>query len=163
MWVAPAASYCPSRAGELPKKPRNLTNFGMGNSELKSCLRSRLFKEKGTVFFKAGKYEMARKKYDKIVEYLEHEISLKDDQEDERKDLLQAGASIVVTSISLNIITGLPTYSDTGYSDIPATVTDFWSIKGSPYIENPGYSDILLTVTLLGRPNPVTVSGEACN
>lgn len=53
--------------------------------------QSRLFKEKGTVFFKAGKYEMARKKYDKIVEYLEHEISLKDEQEDERKDLLQAG------------------------------------------------------------------------
>jgi len=53
--------------------------------------QSRLFKEKGTVFFKAGKYEMARKKYDKIIEYLEHEISLKDEKEDERKDLLQAG------------------------------------------------------------------------
>lgn len=54
-------------------------------------MHSRLFKEKGTVFFKAGKYEMARKKYDKIIEYLEHEISLKDEKEDERKDLLQAG------------------------------------------------------------------------
>ena len=63
-----------------------------------------------------------------------------------------------------NIInTGLPGYSDTGYIDIPATVTLLWSIKGSPYTENPGYSDILLTVTLFGRPNTVTVIGEACN
>merc|ERR1712117_1008101 len=53
--------------------------------------QSRLFKEKGTSFFKLGKYEMARKKYDKIVEYLEHEISLKDEKEEERKELLQAG------------------------------------------------------------------------
>ena len=35
--------------------------------------------------------------------------------------------------------TGLPAYSDTGNSGIPATVT------------------------VLGRPNTVTVSGEACN
>ena len=63
------------------------------------------------------------------------------------------------------IITCLPAYSDTGYSDIPATVTVFWSMKGSPFTENPGYSDIPLTVTLFCRPNPpnaVTVSGEAC-
>ena len=53
--------------------------------------------------------------------------------------------------------TGLP-----AYSDIPATVTVFGSIKGSPYTENPGYSDIPLTVTLFGCPNTVTVSGEAC-
>ena len=59
--------------------------------------------------------------------------------------------------------TGLPTYSDTGYSDIPATGTVFWSIRGSPCSENPGYSDILLTVTLVGRPNTVTKSGEACS
>ena len=38
----------------------------------------------------------------------------------------------------VNVITGLPAYSDTGYSDIPATVT------------------------LFGRPNAVTVCGEAC-
>ena len=44
--------------------------------------------------------------------------------------------------------TGLPAHSDTGYSDIPVTVTVFWSKKGSPYTDNPGYSDILLTVTL---------------
>ena len=60
---------------------------------------SRLFKEKGTVFFKAGKYEMARKKYDKIIEYLEHEISLRDEKEEERKDLLQAGESNTSTLI----------------------------------------------------------------
>ena len=57
---------------------------------------------------------------------------------------------------------GLPAYSDTGYIDIPA-FDSFWSKKGSPYSENPGYSDIPLTVTLFGRPNTVTVSGEACN
>ena len=33
--------------------------------------------------------------------------------------------------------TGLPAYSDTGYSDILATVTVFWSIKESPYTEIP--------------------------
>ena len=40
---------------------------------------------------------MARKKYDKIVEYLEHEISLKDEKEEERKELLQAGQSMICT------------------------------------------------------------------
>ena len=54
------------------------------------------------------------------------------------------------------ITTGLP-----AYSDIPATVTVFWSIKGSPFSEDPGYSDIPLTVILYGRPNTATVSGEA--
>ena len=58
--------------------------------------------------------------------------------------------------------TGLPAYSDTSYSDIPATVTVFWSIKGPSYTENPGYNDILITVTLFGRPNTVPVSGDAC-
>ena len=61
-----------------------------------------------------------------------------------------------------NNSTGLPAYSDTGYSDILDIVTLFWSIKGSPCTENPSYSDILLTVTLFGRPNTVTLSGEAC-
>ena len=61
-----------------------------------------------------------------------------------------------------NNSTGLPAYSDTGYSDILDIVTLFWSIKGSPCTENPSYSDILLTVTLFGRPNTVTVSGKAC-
>ena len=60
------------------------------------------------------------------------------------------------------MIKGLPAYSDTGYSEILLTVTLFWSIKGSAYTENPGCSDILLAVTLFGRPNHVTVSGEAC-
>ena len=64
---------------------------------------------------------------------------------------------------SVNRNTGLPAYSDTRNSDIPATVTLFGSKKGSPFSENPGYSDILHTVTLFGRPNTVTVSGEACN
>ena len=64
----------------------------------------------------------------------------------------------LLSNIPNNFITGLPAYSDTGYSDIPATMTVFWSKKGFPYTENPGYSEILLTVTLFGRPN--TVSGE---
>ena len=34
---------------------------------------------------------MASNKYNKIIELLEHEISLKDEKEDERKSLLQAG------------------------------------------------------------------------
>lgn len=53
--------------------------------------QSRLFKDKGTVYFKNGKFEMAAKKYGKIVEYLEHEISLRDEKEEERKNLVQAG------------------------------------------------------------------------
>ena len=43
-----------------------------------------------------------------------------------------------------------------GYSD------SFWGKKGSPCTENPGYSDFPHTVTLFGRPNAVTVTGEAC-
>lgn len=53
--------------------------------------QARLFKERGTVFFKSGKYELARSKYDKIIEFLEHEISLKGAEEEERRALLQAG------------------------------------------------------------------------
>ena len=53
----------------------------------------------------------------------------------------------------LQQITGLPAYSDTGYSDILLSVTLSGSKKGSPYTENPGYSDIPFTVTLFGRPN----------
>ena len=68
----------------------------------------------------------------------------------------------VIQLILIFPTTGLPAYSDTGYSDIPATVTVFWSIKGSPHTENPGYSDIPHPVTLFGRPNTVTLSGEAC-
>ena len=45
----------------------------------------------------------------------------------------------------------------------PLAVTVFWSIKGSPDTENPHHSDIPLIMTLVGRPNTVTVSGEACN
>ena len=43
-----------------------------------------------------------------------------------------------------------------------ATVTVFGLLKGSPYTKNSDYSVILLTLTLFGRPNTVTVSGEAC-
>jgi FK506-binding protein 4/5 len=53
--------------------------------------QARLFKESGTNFFKQGKYELALKKYKRIIDLLEHEISLKGDDETERKSLLQAG------------------------------------------------------------------------
>ena len=36
-----------------------------------------IFKDKGTDFFKQGKYELAANKYKKIIDFLEHEISLK--------------------------------------------------------------------------------------
>jgi len=53
--------------------------------------QARLLKDKGTLFFKDSKFDMASNKYNKIIELLEHEISLKDEKEDERKALLQAG------------------------------------------------------------------------
>jgi len=53
--------------------------------------QAKLFKDKGTKHFKDGKYEIAATRYQKVVEFLEHEISLKGDSETDRKDLLQAG------------------------------------------------------------------------
>lgn len=50
-----------------------------------------LMKERGTSFLKEGKVQLASNKYSKIVEMLEHEVSLKDEEEAERKDLLKAG------------------------------------------------------------------------
>ena len=65
---------------------------------------------------------------------------------------MQDGSTTVASLRLLTYSTDLLAYSDNGYSDIPATVTDCWSMKESPYTENPGYSDIPLTVT------PVTVT-----
>jgi len=53
--------------------------------------QAKLFKEKGTKHFKDGKYEIAASRYQKVVEFLEHEISLRGDAETDRKELLQAG------------------------------------------------------------------------
>ena len=53
--------------------------------------QAKMFKERGTEFFKKAKFEMAAKKYKKIIEFLEHEISLRGEQEAERKSLLEAG------------------------------------------------------------------------
>lgn len=53
--------------------------------------QAKLLKDKGTIFFKKEKHDLAGKKYKKIIDFLEHEISLKDTQEEERKALLQAG------------------------------------------------------------------------
>jgi len=53
--------------------------------------QAQLFKEKGTKHFQAGKFEIASTRYQKVIEFLEHEISLKGDEENERKNLLQAG------------------------------------------------------------------------
>jgi len=53
--------------------------------------QARIFKDKGTKHFKDGKYEIAASRYQKVIDFLEHEISLKGESEDERKSLLQAG------------------------------------------------------------------------
>lgn len=53
--------------------------------------QARMFKDKGTKHFKDGKFEIASTRYQKVIDFLEHEISLKGTAEDERKSLLQAG------------------------------------------------------------------------
>lgn len=53
--------------------------------------QARIFKDKGTKHFKDEKYEIASTRYQKVVDFLEHEISLKGEAEEERKALLQAG------------------------------------------------------------------------
>ena len=40
-------------------------------------LQAKIFKEKGTIHFKMNKYEVASTRYQKIIDFLEHEISLK--------------------------------------------------------------------------------------
>ena len=42
--------------------------------------QAKIFKEKGTKHFKMNKYEVASTRYQKIIDFLEHEISLKGDQ-----------------------------------------------------------------------------------
>ena len=39
--------------------------------------QARIFKDKGTKHFKNSKYEIAASRYQKIIDFLEHEISLK--------------------------------------------------------------------------------------
>lgn len=53
--------------------------------------QAKIFKEKGTRHFKEAKWEIAGSRYQKVIDFLEHEISLKDEAEVERKDILQAG------------------------------------------------------------------------
>jgi len=53
-------------------------------------VQAELFKEKGTKFFKLGKFEIADLRYSKAIEFLEHEISLKGEEEEKRKSILQA-------------------------------------------------------------------------
>jgi len=53
--------------------------------------QAKIFKEKGTKHFKDSKYEIASTRYQKVIDFLEHEISLKGESEAERKNLLQAG------------------------------------------------------------------------
>merc|ERR1712142_659136 len=54
-------------------------------------MKAKIFKEKGTKHFKHEKYEIASTRYQKVIDFLEHEISLKGEAEVERKSLLQAG------------------------------------------------------------------------
>jgi len=53
--------------------------------------QARIFKDKGTQHFKNSKFEIAASRYQRIIDFLEHEISLKGDKEQDRKNLLQAG------------------------------------------------------------------------
>jgi len=53
--------------------------------------QAKIFKEKGTKHFKESKFEIASTRYQKVIDFLEHEISLKGDSEAERKSILQAG------------------------------------------------------------------------
>jgi len=53
--------------------------------------QAKIFKNKGTKHFKDAKFEIAATRYQKVIDFLEHEISLKGDSETERKELLQAG------------------------------------------------------------------------
>ena len=65
--------------------------------------QSVIFKDKGTEFFKQRKYELAANKYNKVIEFLEHEISLKDQKEEERVLLLQAGRlNLAMCMIKMN-------------------------------------------------------------
>ena len=54
-------------------------------------MQARIFKDKGTQHFKNSKFEIAASRYQRIIDFLEHEISLKGDKEQDRKNLLQAG------------------------------------------------------------------------
>ena len=58
---------------------------------------------------------------------------------------------------------GLPAYSDTGYSDNPATVTVIWSQKGPSYFENHRIEWQTLIVTLFRFLSTVTVTDRACS
>jgi len=53
--------------------------------------QSQLYKDKGTEFFKLNKIDMAANKYRKVIDLLEHEISLKGEKEESRRTMLQAG------------------------------------------------------------------------
>ncbi|XP_054722294.1 peptidyl-prolyl cis-trans isomerase FKBP4-like [Uloborus diversus] len=53
--------------------------------------QSEMAKNKGTSYFKNEKYEMASKKYQKIVDYLQNESELTGDQKDKKQALLLAG------------------------------------------------------------------------
>nr|CAD7392240.1 unnamed protein product [Timema cristinae] len=52
--------------------------------------QAKFFKEKGTNYFKAGKYQLALKMYKKIITFLEHELGFEGEKNDERKALLLA-------------------------------------------------------------------------
>lgn len=53
--------------------------------------QAKIIKDRGTEFLKAGKMDLASDKYSKVIDYLEHELSLKGDAEVERKTVLKAG------------------------------------------------------------------------
>nr|QBH73882.1 fk506-binding protein [Carausius morosus] len=53
--------------------------------------QANFFKDKGTNYFKAEKYQLALKMYKKIVSFLEYSTGFADEQEEERKRVLLSG------------------------------------------------------------------------
>ncbi|XP_063222943.1 FK506-binding protein 59 [Bacillus rossius redtenbacheri] len=64
--------------------------------------QAKFFKEKGTNYFKAGKYELALKMYKRIVPFLEYNTGFEGAQEEERKHVLLSGhLNLAMTHLKL--------------------------------------------------------------
>ncbi|XP_023215754.1 peptidyl-prolyl cis-trans isomerase FKBP4-like [Centruroides sculpturatus] len=65
--------------------------------------QSEISKNKGTNYFKAGKYNLAVKQYKKIIDFLEYETSLSDDDTKKRNILMLAGyLNLAMCNLKLN-------------------------------------------------------------
>jgi FKBP-type peptidyl-prolyl cis-trans isomerase len=73
---------------ELKKFEKAKESWEMDTAE--KLEQSEISKNKGTDYFKAGKYAIAKKYYTRIVDYLKSEDALKDDEAENRRNLLLA-------------------------------------------------------------------------